>query len=133
MSRYLTIARQALEKSSHPEKPGLQRGSNQLEPQLEPQGRGSNRLEPRWSPGFSGSDENPSKAQSVPSTSAVSAPPVGGRWKMLIQLWGIDQSHDLVSVLKLLESLESFVIERRQSDSRGAADVDAGKPTEIQS
>src|ERR1700726_1383692 len=38
-----------------------------------------------------------------------------------------------VSVLKLLDSLESFVIERRQSDSRGAADVDAGKPTEIQS
>ena len=39
-----------------------------------------------------------------------------------------------VSVLKLLESLESFVVERRQSDSRGgAADVDAGKPTEIQS
>jgi hypothetical protein len=38
-----------------------------------------------------------------------------------------------VSVLKLLESLESFVIERMQSDSRGAADVDAGKPTEIQS
>jgi hypothetical protein len=39
----------------------------------------------------------------------------------------------LVSVLKLLESLESFVIERRQSDSRGAADEAAGKPTEIQS
>jgi hypothetical protein len=41
---------------------------------------------------------------------------------------GLDRS---VSVLKLLESLESFVIERTQSDSRGAADVDAGKPTEI--
>ena len=44
-----------------------------------------------------------------------------------------DSALSLVSVLKLLESLESFVIERRQSDSRGAADVDAGKPTEIQS
>jgi hypothetical protein len=97
MSRYLTIARHALENSSRPEKPGLQRGLNQLEPQLEPQDRGSNQLEPRWSPGFSGGDENP---PTVPITSAAPAPPVGGRWKMPIQLWGIDQSRDLVESLK---------------------------------
>ena len=41
---------------------------------------------------------------------------------------------DLVSVLKLVESLESFVFQRRRSDSLGrAADVDTEKPAEIRS
>ena len=40
----------------------------------------------------------------------------------------------LVSVLKLVESLESFVFQRRRSDSLGrAADVDTEKPAEIRS
>jgi hypothetical protein len=41
----------------------------------------------------------------------------------------------LVSVLKLVESLESFVFQRRRSDSlgRAAADVDTEKPAEIRS
>jgi hypothetical protein len=39
-----------------------------------------------------------------------------------------------VSVLKLVESLESFVFQRRRSDSLGrAAYVDTEKPAEIRS
>ena len=39
----------------------------------------------------------------------------------------------LVSVLKLVESLESLVIQERRPDSRKDPDVDAREPTEIQS